>query len=274
MRSIIRHLFLSVAGLCLLASCSNTERASRPPADSTGGPGAMRDRRDAVQCKDPGDRPGLATEWGERTKDRVNSAIFSRKSGRPMEVAKIFYNDTQGAAAMTGNMRDYTNSFRDYGGGIFRLGMRNQRGGALSAFMKNGDLVCLGEKGERYSVEVENLSNHRLECVVSVDGLDVISGRGASVRNRGYVLDPGERREIRGWRTSLQEVASFRFGGVGQSYAENKHGDTRNVGVVGCAIFAEKGTDPQPYRGTDTWRRLHADPFIARPDTGFATPLH
>ena len=36
-------------------------------------------------------------------------------------------------------------------------------------------------------------------------------------------------------------VAAFEFSGVGASYANLRHGDTRNVGVIGLAVFTERG---------------------------------
>jgi hypothetical protein len=239
--------------------------ASAPELRSKRAPAPM------VPCSPPADRKGLATGWDKRLDDKVSSTIFEREPGKPVGVAKIYYNDLDGARAMAGGNYSYSNSFRDYAGGVFRVGMRNHRGAALSAYQSGGNLICIGEDGQRYAVEVENLSNHRLEFVVTVDGLDVLSGQPGSFSRRGYVLSPGERREIKGWRTSVNEVASFKFGKVADSYVNNKTGETANVGVVGAAVFAERGTTPKPYAGTDTYRRLNADPFVVE-GTGFATP--
>ena len=226
-----------------------------------------------VPCAPPQERSGLSTGWGRKMDDKVGTTVFARNPGSPAGVAKLFYNNTAGAQAMAGNDYSYSNSFRDYAGGIFRTGLRNHRGAALSAYQSGGNLICIGEDGQRYSVELENLSGNRLEFVVTVDGLDVLTGQPGSLSHRGYVLDPGERREIKGWRTSVNEVAAFKFGSVAGGYASEKTGDTRNVGVIGCAVFAERGTTPRPYSGTDTYRRLRADPFVAAPEgSGFATP--
>lgn len=221
----------------------------------------------------PEERKGLATEWGPRREDKVGSTIFERDASRPVGVAKLFYNNTAGAQAMAGNDWSYSNSFRDYAGGIFRVGLRNHRGGALSAYQAGGNLICIGEDGQRYTVEVENLSNHRLEFVVTVDGLDVLTGLSGAYSRRGYVLDPGERREIKGWRTSVDEVATFKFGSVRDAYVLKMTGSASNVGVIGTAVFAERGTTPRPYAGTDSYRRLRADPFVASPaGSDFAKP--
>jgi hypothetical protein len=120
----------------------------------------------------------------------------------------------------------------------------------------------VGEKRVRYAVVVRNDTIGRLELVASVDGLDVLDGKPASFHKRGYILEPGETYAIEGFRTGPDAVAAFRFGSVGQSYAALKHDDTRNVGVIGIAAFAEKNKEVE--------RRRAADPF----PRSWATPAH
>jgi hypothetical protein len=52
------------------------------------------------------------------------------------------------------------------------------------------------------------------------------------------------------------------------SYAGQKHGDTRNVGVIGFAFFHERGTNPWPWTREEVERRQDANPFPGQ----FATP--
>ena len=125
----------------------------------------------------------------------------------------------------------------------------------------------LANKGRRYSIVLRNETEYRLEAVVSVDGLDVMDGQPASIGKRGYILQPRQRIVIDGWRRSMSTVAAFRFSSVRDSYAEQKHGDSRNVGVIGVALFNEAGTNPLSEE--EVGRRLRADPF---PGDGFATP--
>lgn len=124
----------------------------------------------------------------------------------------------------------------------------------------------VGEEGRRYSIEVRNRSDVRLESVLSVDGLDVLDVRPASLRKRGYVIDPHRSLVVEGFRQSLGSVAAFRFSPVRESYAQEKYHNTRNVGVIGLAVFNQEGTYPWTDREVD--RRLGADPFPKR----FATP--
>jgi hypothetical protein len=76
-------------------------------------------------------------------------------------------------------------------------------------------------------------------AVMSVDGVNVITGDTASTRQSGYVLSPYETTDIAGWRTSLSRTAAFYFTSLPDSYAA-RTGRPDNVGVIGVAIFAEK----------------------------------
>lgn len=112
-------------------------------------------------------------------------------------------------------------------------------GDTLDTFYQRGRYYVHGAHGQRYTVRVTNPTSQRIEAVVSVDGLDVIDGETGDLRKRGYVVPPGGTVLIEGWRTSLSDVASFRFSSVKGSYA-GKKGKARNVGVIAVAIFAEQ----------------------------------
>lgn len=75
--------------------------------------------------------------------------------------------------------------------------------------------------------------------VLSVDGVNVISGETAASQQSGYVLGPWEQTEISGWRKSQQEVAQFYFTALPDSYAARTERPD-NVGVIGAAVFREK----------------------------------
>ena len=113
---------------------------------------------------------------------------------------------------------------------------------------------------------MRNKSDLRLEVVLSVDGLDVLDGRKAALSKRGYIMAPRSQLLVEGFRQSMEAVAAFRFGPVRESYAHQKYGDTRNVGVIGAAIFHERGTNP--VTPSEVQKRLKAEPFPGR----FATP--
>jgi len=126
----------------------------------------------------------------------------------------------------------------------------------------NGKRFISGKKNRRYSIVIKNICHSKVEAVVSVDGLDVMSGQQASLKNHGYIISPGETLEIKGFRTSEKAVAAFKFSSVDNSYTNERHGSTRNVGVIGLAIFSQKGRDPWKWSTREVKNRQTASPFV------------
>jgi hypothetical protein len=114
-----------------------------------------------------------------------------------------------------------------------------ENGQSLPTFGQRDRYYVQGNAGERYTIKVTNPTARRVEAVVSVDGLDVIDGEDGDLRKRGYVVPPYGEVRIEGFRTSVSDVATFRFNSVNDSYA-NKKGKARNVGVIAVAIFEEQ----------------------------------
>ena len=92
-----------------------------------------------------------------------------------------------------------------------------------------------------------------------------MDGKAASFSKRGYIVNPGITLEIDGFRTSNSTVAAFKFSSVSNSYANLRHGDTRNVGVLGIAVFTQKGVSPWTWMPAEIKRRDHAQPFAQAP---------
>lgn len=101
-----------------------------------------------------------------------------------------------------------------------------------------GDTWVAGTPGHRYSVRLTNSSGERVLVVLSVDGVNAVTGQTAHPSQAGYVLAPWETAEISGWRKSLDDIAQFVFTDLGDSYA-SRTGRPRNVGVIGIAVFRE-----------------------------------
>ncbi len=211
-------------------------------------------------------RPGLATEWGETRYSSMSYAPFVRASAAPYDMAAIHYNDERLASmqAMMHSARQvaWRGMYRD---GV-RVSLRDANGGALPGYYAGDTVYVLGQSGQRYTILIENMTAARFEAVVSVDGLDVINGRPAAMGFRGYILQPHGRIEVEGFRQNHDEVAAFRFGSVGDSYAAQA-GDARNVGVIGVALFAERGAELDLERN-EIELRERANPFPG----GFAAP--
>jgi hypothetical protein len=88
-------------------------------------------------------------------------------------------------------------------------------------------------------VRLVNRSGERLLAVVSVDGINIITGETAGVKQRGYVLSPWGSASLSGWRKSGSQVAAFEFTALADSYAA-RTGRPGDVGVIGGAVFRER----------------------------------
>jgi hypothetical protein len=142
---------------------------------------------------------------------------------------------------------------------LISIGLKNPIGFLYTGVVVSDRWFVIGEQGRRYTIAVQNKTDARMEVVLSVDGLDVLDGRTASLRKRGYILGPHARLTVDGFRQSSESVAAFRFSPVRESYAAEKYGKTHNVGVVGVAVFNERGTNFPT--GPEVQRRLEANPF-------------
>ncbi|MGH8178036.1 MAG: hypothetical protein ACREV5_17415 [Steroidobacter sp.] len=110
---------------------------------------------------------------------------------------------------------------------------------ALPVHEHDGRLYIAGEPRHQYEVRIRSRSEARLLAVTSVDGVNVVSGKTAAEHQGGYVLDAWSSVAIDGWRKSLDEVATFYFTRLADSYAA-RTGRPHNVGVIGVALFREQ----------------------------------
>ena len=130
------------------------------------------------------------------------------------------------------------------------------RGDTLSSWRSRGANYVAGRPGDRYAVRLTNRSSGRVLVVLSVDGVNAVSGETASVGQTGYVLAPYQSAEITGWRKSFSEAAAFYFTALPDSYAARTDRPD-NVGVIGAAVFREHV--PEASRG---W--IDRQPPVAR----------
>ena len=130
------------------------------------------------------------------------------------------------AAHAVGGLTDVTIIDRDTG----------QR---LSVYRHAGRSYVAGRPGARYAIGLRNQTGERVLAVLSVDGVNAVSGETAAWGQTGYVLGPQVPYQITGWRKSDQEVAAFEFTALPESYAA-RTGRPANVGVIGVAVFRER----------------------------------
>lgn len=108
-----------------------------------------------------------------------------------------------------------------------------------------GRLYVAGQPGARYSLRVTNNSGARVLAVMSVDGVNILTGETAAYDQRGYVFAPYETYDVKGWRKSQTEIAAFNFAPLAGSYAA-RTGRPGDVGVIGVAAFRERAVAAIP----------------------------
>jgi len=117
-------------------------------------------------------------------------------------------------------------------------------GERLQVHRHGGRMYVEGKAGERYAVEMRNRTGGRILTVLSVDGVNAVTGQTASASQTGYVLGSWGHAEIAGWRKNLNDVAAFYFTAIPDSYAA-RTGRPDNVGVIGVAVYREYVEPPR-----------------------------
>lgn len=260
----MKHDLLLLAGILVatgLFSCSPAPSASNAAESRNAAPSQT-------------ERPGLATGWGKQKASAITGQSFVRTSSKPAGTDVIYYNNQQGIKAMATNLTR-VEGYQTAAGKLVEWGVKGRSGfldtykegneGILFTYPPLGRRLVAGDAGSNYTIIVRNRSRSTLEIVASVDGLDVFDGKAASFSKRGYLVAPGKTLEIDGFRTSNDSVAAFTFSSVANSYANLRHGDTRNVGVIGIAVFTQKGVDPWTWMPDEIKTRDQAQPFAQAP---------
>ena len=158
---------------------------------------------EALNTTAPEERPGLGTGWGESRVSHVHEVAFERDGATPFATGTLHYNDRTGVSALASYHQAMTGGFLHdvpEAGGAITVAIVGEDGRPLDALKMNERTYVIGHEGERYAIVMTNHTNHRFESVATVDGLDVINGRPASLDNRGYILTPWARLEIDGFR--------------------------------------------------------------------------
>jgi hypothetical protein len=248
-----------------------SKAAGAPSATDSYAPRARAARRghapDRGWVPEPEARPGLATHWGEQRYSPTREVSFVRADGdAPDALTSLHYDDRAGAfsALPSGS---WSHSELPLLGGAVSARVVDGRGGLLPALRWAEQVSVIGEPGERYALELENRTGARFEVVATVDGLDVLDGKDGDIDKRGYLLGAYQTLTIDGFRDGQDTVAAFRFGDVGHSYAASQ-GKARNVGVIGIALFRERGARHGWLHADDAALRQSAEPFPGR----YATP--
>jgi hypothetical protein len=118
--------------------------------------------------------------------------------------------------------------------------------------------------GRTYTLRVANRTHERLGALVVVDGLNAISGEREVIAHdrpgRMYVLGAWETVEVRGWRTSLDQIRQFTFVDERASYAARSGKANNRMGWVEVAVYRERHPVAlaHPHRDGEYSAREHA----------------
>jgi hypothetical protein len=116
-------------------------------------------------------------------------------------------------------------------------------GQLLPVYSADGQRYIAGRPGNEYELRIRNNSGEDILAVVSVDGVNVVTGETAATAQSGYVISGWRSLSISGWRKSLSHVAAFYFTDHSDAYA-TRTGRPNDVGVIGVAVFKRKLPPP------------------------------
>ena len=125
-------------------------------------------------------------------------------------------------------------------------------GEALPIYRHHGRRYVEGQPGNEYAVRIRNCTDQRLLAVLSVDGVNAVTGETASPGQSGYVIEPGGYVTVQGWRKDLNRTAAFYFSDPEASYAA-RTGRPDDLGVIGVALFRERPAQRQGGLSSDRW---------------------
>ena len=131
-------------------------------------------------------------------------------------------------------------------------------GRTLPLYQSDGRWYVPGRPGTEYEIRVRNNTGTDVLTVISVDGVNVVSGETAAPSQTGYVLGPWRQFDVKGWRKDLNRVASFYFTRLDDSYAA-RTGRPDNVGVIGVAVFRRK-PKPPPAAAIEQEQQRYGEP--------------
>lgn len=119
-------------------------------------------------------------------------------------------------------------------------------GKPVKEYLHQGNTYIEGKEKSEFSLMVKNNTFQQVLAVISIDGKNIVDGKDCDLHNSsGYVIPAYGHTKIPGWRLNNDEIAKFFFSDGSESYAakmENDENAELNIGIIGCAIFAEKST--------------------------------
>jgi hypothetical protein len=109
----------------------------------------------------------------------------------------------------------------------------------VKQYSKDGEIFIEAKDGTEYEIRLKNNNSTRIEAVIGVDGIDVITGNPNTEKSSGYVIDAYDTLKLKGFRISDEKVAAFKFCKKEGSYASSKTVFAQN-GVITVKCYGEE----------------------------------
>jgi len=120
----------------------------------------------------------------------------------------------------------------------------------LPVYWHEGRAYVVGKPGNEYRIALRSRRGEDLLAVLSVDGVNAISGETATVQQSGYVLSPWHALEVQGWRKDLSRRSRPRHAPRPSSAPATAGSRPRTPGTPRSS--APRASPPRPSLSTTT----------------------
>lgn len=120
----------------------------------------------------------------------------------------------------------------------------NVNGKPIKQYKHNDNVYIEARNGTEYSIRIKNNGYNKRLAIVTVDGLNVITGKpqGNDTSN-GYIVNSRSSIDIKGFRKDTESVGAFKFCNKSKAYC-NEQGLAGNNGVIGVRMYDEEAKFP------------------------------
>lgn len=139
-------------------------------------------------------------------------------------------------------------------------------GKPIKQYTHESKIFIEAKEGTEYEINIKNNNYSQIECVVGVDGLDVITGDAATEKSTGYIIDSRSKLKLKGYRISDDQVSAFKFCKSCESYAQTKTIAAQN-GVITITCYNKVFELPD-----NIWKIADTDIFKYKPTTPWEAP--
>lgn len=118
-------------------------------------------------------------------------------------------------------------------------------GTAIAEYQHGGDTYVVGKKNSNYTLRVVSHHWEPVAAIISVDGLNCITGLPVDKSKEAYVLEYGTPIHIPGWLVDAKTAAAFTFTDINDSYSvKQAKGRGEHIGRIHASFHFKKNEKP------------------------------